>query len=46
MSNWFYEVDEKEDEFGGTIQLSANSWQLFSFMGIMKVWTKPNKKKS
>jgi hypothetical protein len=25
MSNWFYEVDEKEDEFGGTIQLSANS---------------------
>jgi hypothetical protein len=25
MSNWFYEVDEKEDEFGGTIRLSANS---------------------
>ena len=25
MSNWFYEVDEKEDEYGGTIQLSANS---------------------
>lgn len=25
MSNWFYEVDEKEDEYGGTIRLSANS---------------------
>jgi hypothetical protein len=23
MSNWFYEVEEKQDEFGGTIQLSA-----------------------
>jgi hypothetical protein len=24
MTNWFLEVDEKEDEFGGTIRLSAN----------------------
>ena len=23
MSNWFYEVEEKVDEFGGTIQLST-----------------------
>jgi hypothetical protein len=22
LSNWFYEVDEKQDEFGGTINIS------------------------
>jgi hypothetical protein len=22
LSNWFYEVDEKDDEFGGTVILS------------------------
>ena len=23
MSNWFYEVEEKQDEYGGTVQLST-----------------------